>query len=64
MEMGEEVIILDTEIELPDHKNISLITDITKNSLISVMYPLKDDINSKLSDYASKNECIIYYPWS
>ena len=64
MEMGEEVIILDTEIELPDHKNISLITDITKNSLISVMYPLKDDMNSKLVDYASKNECIIYYPWS
>ena len=64
MEMGEEVIILDTEIELPDHKNISLITDITKNSLISVMYPLKNDMNSKLVDYASKNECIIYYPWS
>ena len=64
MEMGEEVIILDTEIELPDHKNISSITDITKNSLISVMYPLKDDMNSKLVDYASKNECIIYYPWS
>ena len=64
MEMGEEVIILDTEIELPDHNNISLITDITKNSLISVMYPLKDDMNSKLVDYASKNECIIYYPWS
>ena len=64
MEMGEEVIILDTEIELPDHNNISLITDITKNSLISVMYPLKNDMNSKLVDYASKNECIIYYPWS
>ena len=64
MEMGEEVIILDTEIELPDHKNISSITDITKNSLISVMYPLKDDMNAKLVDYASKNECIIYYPWS
>ena len=61
MEMGEEVIILDTEIELPDHNNISLITDITKNSLISVMYPLKNDMNSKLVDYASKNECIIYY---
>ena len=64
MEMGEEVIILDTEIELPEHKNISSITDITKNSLISVMYPLKDDMNSKLVDYASENECIIYYPWS
>ena len=64
MEMGEEVIILDTEIELPEHKNISSITDITKNSLISVMYPLKNDMNSKLVDYASKNECIIYYPWS
>ncbi len=64
MEMGEEVIILDTEIELPEHKNISSITDITKNSLISVMYPLKDDMNAKLVDYASKNECIIYYPWS
>jgi len=64
MEMGEEVIILDTEIELPDHKNISSITDITKNSLISVMYPLKDNMNAKLVDYASKNECIIYYPWS
>jgi len=28
------------------------------------MYPQKENFSKELSDYSSKNNCIIYYPWS
>ena len=62
--MKIEVIILDQEIQVPDHMQISSINDIAPNSLVSIMYPQKDDFSSKLSDFCSENNCVIYYPWS
>ena len=62
--MEIEVIILDQMIQVPDHSHVSSINDIASNSLVSIMYPQKDDFISKLSKFCSKNNCVIYYPWS
>ena len=59
-----EVIILDQMIQVPDHSHVSNINDIASNSLISIMYPQKDDFISELNKFCSKNNCVIYYPWS
>ena len=63
-EMGEEVIILDTEIEVPNHQSIEQLDEVPSNSLLSIMYPLKEELDRKILNYANDNECIIYYPWS
>jgi sensor domain CHASE-containing protein len=62
--MEIEVIILDQQIQVPDHSHLSSINDIAPNSLVSIMYPQKDDFNSELNEFCSKNNCVIYYPWS
>ena len=62
--MKAEVIILDQEIQVPEHMYISSINDIAPNSLVSIMYPQKDEFSSKLSDFCSQNNSVIYYPWS
>ena len=62
--MEIEVIILDQNIKVPEHSHVSSIDDIDSNSLVSIMYPQKDDFISKLSKFCSKNNCVIYYPWS
>ena len=62
--MEIEVVILDQQIQVPDHSYVSSISDIAPNSLVSIMYPQKDEFSIKLSDFCSKNNCVIYYPWS
>ena len=62
--MEIEVIILDQKIQVPEHSNVSSINDIASNSLVSIMYPQKDDFISELNKFCSKNNCVIYYPWS
>ena len=62
--MEIEVIILDQQIQVPEHSYVSSISDIAPNSLVSIMYPQKDEFSIKLSDFCSKNNCVIYYPWS
>ena len=62
--MEIEVIILDQKIQVPEHSNVSSIKDIASNSLVSIMYPQKDDFISELNKFCSKNNCVIYYPWS
>ena len=62
--MEIEVIILDQMIKVPEHSQVSSIDDIASNSLVSIMYPQKDDFISKLNKVCSKNNCVIYYPWS
>ena len=62
--MEIEVIILDQMIKVPEHSQVSSIDDIASNSLVSIMYPQKDDFISKLNKFCSKNNCVIYYPWS
>ena len=64
LKMEIEVIILDQQIQVPDHSHLSSINDIAPNSLVSIMYPQKDDFNSELNEFCSKNNCVIYYPWS
>jgi len=64
LKMEIEVIILDQQIQVPDHSHISNINDIAPNSLVSIMYPQKDDFNIELNEFCSKNNCVIYYPWS
>ena len=64
LKMEIEVIILDQQIQVPDHSHVSSINDIAPNSLVSIMYPQKDDFNSELNEFCSKNNCVIYYPWS
>ena len=61
---GVNVVILDTEIDVPNHSYISSVNDVKPNSLIAIMYPQKENFSKELSDYSSKNNCIIYYPWS
>ena len=61
---GVDVVILDTEIDVPNHSYISSVNDVKPNSLIAIMYPQKENFSKELSDYSSKNNCIIYYPWS
>ena len=62
-EMGVQVSILDTEIEVPNHNYVSSVEDVDSKSLIAIMYPLNDDLDKKLLDYTSQNDCIIFYPW-
>ncbi len=62
--MKVEVIILDQEIQVPEHIYISSINDNAPNSLVSIMYPQKDEFSSKLNDFCSQNNSVIYYPWS
>ena len=62
-EMGVQVSILDTEIEVPNHNYNSSVEDVDSKSLIAIMYPLNDDLDKKLLDYTSQNDCIIFYPW-
>ena len=64
LKMEIEVIILDQQIQVPDHSHVSSINDIAPNSLVSIMYPQKDDFNIELNEFCSKNNCVIYYPWS
>ena len=61
--MGVQVSILDTEIEVPNHSYVSSVEDVEPKSLIAIMYPLNDDLDKKLLDYTSQNDCIIFYPW-
>ena len=61
---GVDVVILDTEIDVPNHSYVSSVNDVKPNSLIAIMYPQKENFSKKLSDYSTKNNCIIYYPWS
>ena len=63
-EMGEEVMILDTEIEVPRYQSVKLLDEVPSNSLFTIMYPLKEELNMNISNYANNNECIIYFPWS
>ncbi len=63
-EMEEEVIILDTEIDVPDYLSIKKLDEVPAHSLLSIMYPAKEELNKNISNYAKNNECIIYYPWS
>lgn len=62
--MEIDVIIVDQMIQVPEHSHVSSINDIASNSLVSIMYPQKDDFTSELSKFCSKNNCVIYYPWS
>ena len=62
--MEIEVIILDQQIQVPEHSHVSSIDDIASNSLVSIMYPQKDEFSSELNKFCSKNNCLIYYPWS
>ena len=62
-DMGVQVSILDTEIEVPNHNYVSSVEDINLKSLIAIMYPLNDDLDKELLDYSSQNDCIIFYPW-
>ena len=64
LKMEIEVIILDQQIQVLDHSHVSSINDIAPNSLVSIMYPQKDDFNIELNEFCSKNNCVIYYPWS
>ena len=59
-----EVIILDQHIDVPEHSNISSIKEISSNSLVSIMYPQKEEFSSELTEFCFKNNCVIYYPWS
>ena len=63
-EMGEEVMILDTEIDVPNYQSVKQLDEVPSNSLLSIMYPLKEELNMNISNYANNNQCIIYYPWS
>ena len=63
-EMGEEVMILDTEIDVPNYQSVKQLDQVPSNSLLSIMYPLKEELNMNISNYANNNQCIIYYPWS
>ena len=63
-EMGEEVMILDTEIDVPNYQSVKQLDEVPSSSLLSIMYPLKEELNMNISNYANNNECIIYYPWS
>ena len=62
--MGEEVMILDTEIDVPNYQSVKQLDEVPSSSLLSIMYPLKEELNMNISNYANNNECIIYYPWS
>tara|TARA_B100000214_G_scaffold76792_1_gene51776 strand:+ start:1429 stop:2628 length:1200 start_codon:yes stop_codon:yes gene_type:complete len=62
--MEIEVIILDQQIQVPEYSHVSSISDIAPNSLVSIMYPQKDEFSSELNKFCSKNSCLIYYPWS
>ena len=62
--MEIEVIILDQQIQVPKYSHVSSINDIAPNSLVSIMYPQKDEFSSELKKFCSKNSCVIYYPWS
>ena len=62
--MEIEVIILDQQIQVPEYSHVSSISDIAPNSLVSVMYPQKNEFSSELNKFCSKNNCVIYYPWS
>jgi len=63
-DVGVDVVILDTEIDVPNHSYVSSVNDVKPNSLMAIMYPQKENFSKELSDYSSKNNCIIYYPWS
>ena len=63
-EMKEEVMILDTEIDVPNYQSVKQLDEVPSNSLLSIMYPLKEELNMNISNYANNNQCIIYYPWS
>ena len=63
-EMEEEVMILDTEIDVPNYQSVKQLDQVPSNSLFSIMYPLKEELNMNISNYANNNQCIIYYPWS
>ena len=56
--------ILDTEIDVPNYQSVKQLHEVPSNSLLSIMYPLKDELNMNISNYANNNQCIIYYPWS
>ena len=62
-DMGEQVFILDTEIEVPNHNYFSSVKDVDSKSLLAIMYPLNDDLDKKLLNHTSQNDCIIFYPW-
>tara|TARA_B100000902_G_scaffold148818_1_gene145468 strand:+ start:2728 stop:3927 length:1200 start_codon:yes stop_codon:yes gene_type:complete len=62
-DMGVQVSILDTEIEVPNHNNVSTVEGVESRSLIAIMYPLNEDLDKKLLDHTSQNDCIIFYPW-
>ena len=62
--MEEEVMILDTEIDVPNYQSIKQLDEVPAYSLLSIMYPAKEELNKNISNYANNNECIIYYPWS
>ena len=63
-ELGNEVMILDTEIDVPNYQSVKQLDEVPSNSLLSIMYPLKEELNINISNYANNNQCIIYYPWS
>ena len=63
-DMGVQVFILDTEIEVSNYNYVTSVDDVDSKSLVAVMYPLNDDLDKKLLDYISQNDCMIFYPWS
>ena len=62
-DMGVQVSILDTEIKVPNHNYFSSVEYVDSKSLIAIMYPINEDLDKKLLDHSSQNDCIIFYPW-
>ena len=63
LKLNNSILIFDKLVTSEELNIIDELNSDHSNSLISIMFPLSNHLESYVIDFANKNNCIIYYPW-
>ena len=63
LKLNNSILIFDKLVTSEELNIIDELNSDHSNSLISIMFPISNHLESYVIDFANKNNCIIYYPW-
>lgn len=63
LKLNNSILIFDKLVSSEELNIIDELNSDHSNSLICIMFPISNHLESYVIDFANKNNCIIYYPW-
>ena len=63
LKLNNSIFIFDKLVSSEELNIIDELNSDHSNSLISIMFPISNHLESYVIDFANKNNCSIYYPW-